>query len=347
MKERNRNLAVGATVLVALLMLAAMILLFTVLPQIFQPGYDVTVHVPDSGGVGEGDYVFMRGIQIGRVTRVALSDPSEPTDGVTVRARIEPEVRLPANVICRMHRGLMGSVHIELAAEGPLPVDPDTGERIAYLPTDATSSIPGRVVPSPIEALGPAVEQISDLAGSLGDLIAGTPEGPAAPGTQPASQPANLQGAIVRLNRVLDSIDGMVEENRSTLKVSIENLAEASAQATDAMRAVQDFAADAREMVRKAGQTVDQAGGMIDDAHERVIELADALIRDAEDVARLLTKANGIAAKIERGEGTAGRLVNDPDLYHNLVEATRKLSDVMSEMELLAQELRTKGLKLR
>lgn len=347
MKERNRNLAVGVTVLVALLMLAVMIFLFTGLPQIFQPGYDIRVRVPTSGGVAEGDYVFMRGIRVGRVTRVSLSDPAHPADGVTLRARIQPDVRLPSNVVCRMHRGLMGSVHMELMPEGPLRTDPRTGKTLEHLPTDETSEIPGEVLPSAIEALRPAMEEISAFAGALGELIEGDPTQGAGPGTAPASQPANLKGAIVRLNGVLDSIDGVIRENRSTLKVTVENLAQAADQATEAMQAVKDFADDAREMVTQAGQTIDQAGGMIDETREKVIKLTETLIRDAEDVSRLLTTANRIAARIEQGDGTAGRLINDPDLYHNLVEASRKLGDVMSEIELLTRELRTKGFKIR
>ena len=53
MKEHTRNLTVGLTVLVALIMFAGMIVLFAGLPEAFQPGWELRMRFPSSGGVAK------------------------------------------------------------------------------------------------------------------------------------------------------------------------------------------------------------------------------------------------------------------------------------------------------
>ena len=60
-------------------------------------------------------------------------------------------------------------------------------------------------------------------------------------------------------------------------------------------------------------------------------ELADA------GFARRLTDAvdevNGLLAKVEAGEGTVGKLMNDPALYDSLTEASANLASLLANLE--------------
>jgi phospholipid/cholesterol/gamma-HCH transport system substrate-binding protein len=85
---------------------------------------------------------------------------------------------------------------------------------------------------------------------------------------------------VVRLNELVQNLNGMVNENKDNLKVTMENVREASKNA----------------------------------------ELALASI---ENVTR----------KIDRGEGTLGKLVNEDSMYSNIDSAAKGISDYVSKVE--------------
>jgi phospholipid/cholesterol/gamma-HCH transport system substrate-binding protein len=95
---------------------------------------------------------------------------------------------------------------------------------------------------------------------------------------------ATLQGdgseMVMRLNELVASLNGVVGENRESLKVTMENIKEASKSA----------------------------------------EMALASIDNA-------------ARKIDRGEGTIGKLVNDDSMYNNIDSAARGISDYSTRIE--------------
>jgi len=109
MKERTRNLLVGLTVMVALVVMGGMILVFQELPGFLQMGYRVKLRFPGASGITEGSDVLLAGRRIGRVTHV------EFTDGDTLKVGGELEVSAALT---------LGSIEPEHVAvelfEGPL-----------------------------------------------------------------------------------------------------------------------------------------------------------------------------------------------------------------------------------
>jgi phospholipid/cholesterol/gamma-HCH transport system substrate-binding protein len=85
---------------------------------------------------------------------------------------------------------------------------------------------------------------------------------------------------VVRLNELVQNLNGMVNENRDNLKVTMENVREASKNA----------------------------------------ELALASIEN-------------VTKKIDRGEGTLGKLVNEDSMYSNIDSAAKGISDYVSKVE--------------
>ena len=70
MTERARNIAVGATAVVALCGVGYMILLFGDTPVFARTGYYITIDLPGTGTIDKGADVRMNGIRIGAVTKV-------------------------------------------------------------------------------------------------------------------------------------------------------------------------------------------------------------------------------------------------------------------------------------
>ena len=69
-------------------------------------------------------------------------------------------------------------------------------------------------------------------------------------------------------------------------------------------------------------------------------EIQASFAETAESVTRLATTLNEIAQAVQRGEGSAGKLVTDDDLYRSLVDAIDILSAAASEFKGLAETIK-------
>ncbi|MHC4294800.1 MAG: MlaD family protein [Planctomycetota bacterium] len=240
MTEMTRNLAVGFTVLVALALLGGMILLFTGLPEVFQPGYTIRITASTTYDAYPGDSIHMSGMRIGRIREINFTDPENPHEGVTFIGRIKRGIKLPANA--RAHfftKGIAGTTYLELKGDGAPRKDPATGKVLEFFPTD---------------------------------------------------------GSI----------------------------------AVDALRVGGGL--DSPQMTRAA---------------ESFTELTEKLITSAEKLSQLITTLNQAATKIESGDGTAGKLLNDPELYNNFLATTRQMNQLLEEVRQLVKTWKTEGVELK
>jgi len=352
MNERAQNIAVGLTVMGALAMLAGMIVLFAGGVDVFGGGYNVHIHFPTSSDVQAGEPVHMSGIRIGKIKRVDFTDPTTPSRGVTITVNIFNRVSVPAHATAVIYaKSLVGRPWLELKTKGPTPLDPGTGA-LMYLARDGSVVLKGvldagsMIPPELLDALG----GLTKLGDNLNRLIAPDP----GTATQPATE--GLVGTMSKLNATLDAIRTVIgdAENQANIKAALANLAKATQQATEAMNDLKAFAA-------KAGKTADEATLALGDARkvvatvseatarasDRVDELTQKLIEDAEKVSALMTTLNQAAAKIDAGEGTAGKLLNDPKLYNSLLEATQELNGLLKDLGDLVETWKKDGVGIK
>ncbi len=370
MKDRTRNLAVGLTVLVALGLLGAMIVMFTVAPTLLGGGYPLILRAEESHGLEAGVDVDMAGLRIGQVTGVEFQDPTDPTQGVRITARIDEEIRLPANAIALVStQGLSGRPRIRIVPEGTPLRDPRTGEPVPFFPMDASAPMPvrasagGGLLPPDLaedlrESLGAfqgiredlresfrAFEEIGALARSLNQAIAPTRD-PNAPPTLP--QPAGLADVLTELHTTLEGLSAIVGDpnTQQSLRVSLANIAQISAQASRAIAALEAFATEARQAAAVTGETVRDVRTTVAAFGERFDALTDELIESTDSLSRLLATANRTLAKLDAGEGTLPKLLNDPQLYNELVGSMNQLSKLLNEARDLVDQFKERGVKL-
>lgn len=353
MTERGRNIAVGVTVIVALSLLAGMILIFAGLPEKFQRGYDLQIVSDGTHGVNEGDLVYMAGIRIGRVTHIGYTD-NDPRKGVTLTVRIEHTVRLPANVEAYVFGGSgLSGAYVELKAQGPYRTDPATGRPLDFLPATGGYVLKANVRSSSLipEEVTDALKGLSTLADNINKLIAPPPA--AATGSQPTTgqtqtaamtAPADqgLQGTVAKLNRTLDAIYAVTgdQQNQTNLKTSMANLSKASASAIEAMDALKTFAASATK-------TADNASALTTRASDDIHSLTQKLITDAEAISKMMASLNQTADKMNSGEGTMGKLLNDPALYNGLVEMSQSVNTLVKDFDDLAKKWKERGIEMK
>ncbi len=335
MSERVRNIAIGLTVIMALVILGAMVVFFAGMPEVFQGGYVLKMHFDGTHDLHVGDPVHMMGMRVGRVVDVRFADPDDPREGVIVTTRLK--------------------------FDGSQQIDPRTGEPLELLPRDGSVTIPGRFYPTALfpedlknsimqamagfgefrDVATEALQNFGELSANLNAMIAPPAGDPnAAPGDPNApSAAAGLHGTMARLDAALDAIATVLgdAENQENLRMALANLAEASASANEAMLALREFAASTQQSVQAIADPASEAVRHYDD-------LAQELIRTAEQSSAVMLSLNQAARRIEQGEGTIGQLVNNPELYDNLVEATHQLGELIREMRPLVRQWREEGI---
>jgi hypothetical protein len=57
----------------------------------------------------------------------------------------------------------------------------------------------------------------------------------------------------------------------------------------------------------------------------------------------LLASVQDITEKLNKGQGTAGQLLNDPRLYQALVDSAKQLSLTVGELRLLVEQWQQEG----
>jgi phospholipid/cholesterol/gamma-HCH transport system substrate-binding protein len=261
-------------------------------------GYTLSALFDSVAGLDEKSAVRMAGVKIGTVERVELSDSR-----AKIIMRVNPEIQIKRGSEATIKTmGLLGEKFVEIVpperrsdlSEHALP---GTEGKPAYLQPEET--IQATVSPSDVDKL---INQLSGIAGDIkqvtGSLrqVLGTEAG--ARNMEDIlhdlrSTMANikefsvtLQGdgseLVKRLNELAGSLDAVVSENRDNLKVSMENIREAS----------------------------------------RNAELA-------------LASIDSIVRKVDRGEGTLGKLLSDDSMYNSINGAAKGISDYTSRVDRL------------
>ncbi len=259
-------------------------------------GYIITAVFTSVAGLDEKAAVRMAGVKIGTVEKVELTDTR-----AKVVMRIEPEVKIPRGAEASVKTmGLLGERYVEIippkaSGYGSRSSSDGPPEQSAYLQNGEQITV--TVSPSDVDHLIAQLSAISDdikqVTASLRQVFGSER------GTRSMEDIlADLRGTmgnikdfshtlqsnggelVMRMNELVASLNGVVNENRDNLKVSMENV---------------------REATRNA-------------------ELALASI---ENVTR----------RIDRGEGTLGKLVNDDSMYKNMDTAAKGIGDYTSRIE--------------
>lgn len=256
-------------------------------------GYRVYAYLPDVTGVAPRSRVMISGIQVGVVERIWLDDGRARVD-----IRMRPDVPLYQDAaIGKRSTSLIGEYFIVLTpgTEG-LPRLED-GARI-------TNSIDSPTIES-IEA------QIADV---LKDVKAVTETLKNTVGSDTGQK--QIADILKNVAEVTEQLNEAVKENRLAVRETIQNVNAITGESRPQIAAILANVRQVTEDVRKLTAAADapgQAGkpGEVRSTVER-IERASASLES------MLKHADNVAARVDRGEGTIGRLTKDETLINEV-----------------------------
>jgi phospholipid/cholesterol/gamma-HCH transport system substrate-binding protein len=327
MNAYRRNVMIGATVLGSLIVLIWMLVKFggDVLKPFAPPSIKVSLKTSRADGVAIGSQVYYRGVAVGKVI-----DVNRLSDNVSVEiiAEVESIPPLPENVEAHIRQTnlLGGNTGIALEVpEGETPagqLKSGTALKTMYVGLDVLP----RQFASLAEELRLTAKQFRES-----NIVGG------------------LDQQIKKVGSTLDSMQTLLDDPkmREDLKQSIANFRTASEKATTVATNAEKFTADLPELSKKASGTIDKANTTLDTTTKHVDTLAKSVSERLSQVATTLDSLNSIVAKIDKGDGTAAKLINDPKMYQNLLETTDQLNTSSAALKRLLEQWEQEGVSLK
>lgn len=347
MSGYRKNVAVGATVLVALVLLGWMILRFSDAPlKLFtKPQMPVRFVASSAEGVAEGSAVYYKGVNVGHVVRVRRS----PDDRhVFIDALLEQGQPLPANVEAIIRtQWLSGNSTINMMLA--------PAEGAATEPTRAVEPLPvGQLQPNaqiPARFEGTIPREFSELAIDLrqtsmeirrfsqqvrqSDLL---------PSLEKSAQ--LLRDDLAKAGQVLDSVQRVVgdEGMQRNIKQAMANFQQASQQA---VRIGQELEKISQKADRRLDELGDNSNKVLTTTQASIEDLSKKLSDRILQLASTMANLEAASRKLNEGKGTAAQLLNNPTLYENLLDTSKELSLTLADLRRLVEQWESEGMTVR
>ena len=347
MSHNKRNVLVGFVVLASLGVLAWMILKFANQAATFflTKGTRINVIAERAEGISEGSAIYYRGVNVGRVLAVSLADDQK----VLIRAIIEPDRPVPANVEGIIRTGNLlsasASIFLEPVDEVRAQVDP-----AATAPTRGTVPLiqEGAIIKATMpggNALLPEEFNQSLREFQERKLIQHVDEAV-----------VTIREQAIKAGQLMDSIREITGDDqvRGDLKKAINDIAQTTEQATRIANNLEKFSERLNGLSEEASGTITEIKSAVGDARKTMDttgQQIDATSRNVNDkidqIGKLLGQFQSIAAKTQRGEGTAGMLFNDPRLYENMAATAADLQLMVADLRRLVQQWEEEGISFK
>ncbi|GAB4237327.1 MAG: hypothetical protein OHK0028_14600 [Deltaproteobacteria bacterium] len=308
----SREARVGIFVLLGLIILTYFTFRVSKWGLIAEQGYRLTVDFDTASGLEPKSDVKMAGVPIGKVEEIRLAG-----NRARLVLRIRPEVRIPIDSVASIQtQGLLGEKYVEILpgkdAQRTLPAGGQVANTLS--PTNLD------VMVRKLEAIGDDVKKFTETLSAT----FGTEEGKKALAdilrdvrATTASLRTVVQGNEARFDRILANIDRLSADlsdissaNKQDVRTAIANLREFS----------ETLKNETPALARKLGEMSERVSGVVGDNRENLKESIRNLKTASAKLDNTLDAAGKVMAKIDRGEGTLGKLVNDNTAHTSLTD---------------------------
>ena len=322
--QRRRDVIVGMFVIVGLASLGWMILKFGDLPTAISRirSFQVYVRFPSAPGVQADTPVRFCGYQIGRVTHVM--SPAVLGDGTgrkfhqtrCILSINKQYTDIPSNVKVKLMTRGLGSSYIEMEVDpNKLPAPPRDPNRLET-----------RFLMNEMEIQGSA--------GMTSEFF-------------PEESQQKLNNLVEGINAFIGNANDIIGDpnNKRNIEMTLANLTDAShnfsvamAEATKTMEDVRKAIAEFRQLASTGTETLKSVDGKAE-------RLVASLANTSAEIGQAMSQLRLAVEKVNAGEGTAGKLINDPRLYESLVETTFQLNVLLKDLKELTGKISEKGLR--
>jgi phospholipid/cholesterol/gamma-HCH transport system substrate-binding protein len=313
----TRELQVGVFVFAACLVIAAFSFRITDTP-IFRRGTSLTTYLEDATGVFKKSKVKMAGIDIGIIENIELEKGK-----AKLTLRIDKGVEIPAGShIIPRPLGILGDKYLEVVIP-PGIYDSDSPEKSSKV-IDAPGILEELFGVKRVFAQSQQNSSSSQY--RAGDVI------------QSKNSAATLDditrqmGSIGADLKVVSSELRKVIEGNSQSKTPLAQTLKNTEELTETLKLIaQENRGEFRDLIKSLNKTTRKIEQSLESIQSETLKKDLArLTQAAANLSQSLENMNRITSKIERGEGSLGRLVNEEETVEELNRTLKSISGLMS-----------------
>lgn len=347
MRFKN-EVTVGVVVLLAIAVLVASAFWLSGKPW-GQEEQEIHAIFYEVGELRAGNPVKFRGVQVGRVSEIGLAPGGS---GVIVAMLVNPEITLPGQpAVVLSPASLFGDWQAELIT---ISQQPD----LVFASTNDPDVLPGAALPDITEltAVGAriaedlqtlaqrvdlafteetalrirqTIENIEDISEQLTGFVDQQTQVYATMGDNLLLATQNVTEVTATVERVAGGVEQEIPLIVANARQASQNLEDLTIRIQAATEGLPAFMARADTTMQVVGSVAQSIDGMVRELEPQVSEVGP-LIAEAREAVATLQRAS---ARIESGEGTLGRLVEDPALYEETQAAIATLRRLMADLQ--------------
>lgn len=296
MNEKRLEIKVGAFAIIALVVLAAILLVFSKGEGWFASTYTLRLRADNVGGLKARSSVLISGVPVGTVTGTELSPDGK---GVTILLKIQKRYGIHRDALFNVEQiGLLGDQYVVITPtenKGPLLQDGDEVDCRAPFSVQAlAASAVGFIqrVDEATKMLKETMTRINDIFLTKQTL------------TNLSQTVGNLRSASERAGALVENLDQLVSTNSPSFAVALTN-----------------FARFSEDLNRLAGEVRETLS-------ENRSSLAGT-VKNLEDSSRTV---RGLANDLDQGKGLAGAMLKDEQIRVNLSATLANLTTLSSNL---------------
>ena len=301
---------------------------FGEIPLFKPPRKEYVVYFSDVAGLSVGADVRVAGIKSGKVKEIALEEGR-----VRVVFEVDKDIVLYKDASAEIGTlGLMGDKYLSIQPGSPRAGILEKGgiisqtagyadtDRLIKSMTDASESVRllaenfKTILMENKEDIRTVIKNLEILTYNLNQIAVENRENlrSAIYSIRVLSESLSrtLPKTVENIDRLANTLEGIASENREDVREIVKNLRQISQDTKDTLP-----------------ELVENLRDLSKNLNAVVVENREDLRSISKNLSESTEKLNLILSKIERGEGTLGKLVKDEELYKNITSATRTFSE--------------------
>ena len=309
---------VGIFVLIGIILLVYMSLRVGGIQFGRAEGYEVYIRLDSAAGLDNDASVRVAGVEIGRVKGIVLQN-----NKAKVVLRINPDVKIGKDFTAVLKtKGLLGERYVELIPGSPNAPSLEAGGEITRVTTYTD-------LDKLISILSDAATDIRKVSESLSNALGGR-EGQ-----------ATLKNIVTNIEEITERLNNIVKRNDEKFARIVNNfelfskiLKEQGPEITGGLKAVADnlnqLIAENKEPLRDGIDNLRTATAKLGETMETINRLAKNVEPKIDDSVETI---KSIVNKVDKGEGTLGKLVNDTTIHDSFNKTLTGINSYLGRVE--------------
>jgi len=277
------------------------------------------------GGLNAGAAVTVRGVKVGRVLAIRLA----ANEWVEADLAIDREAQLPTSpIVIASSASLFGEWVANIAPRDPLPEDPTTRKEILEAERPAGDAWPGATLPD----IGQLTQQANRIANDVANVTKSFTT------VLDSGAVRDLRQSVLDLSAISRRLVSFADAQSVRITTVSADVSSATQDLAEAAKGFQNTIAriDSATQGDVVPEVTNNVRGSAADIRQAAADLRALMVTaraNEGSVVRVVTTADSLLQKVNRGEGTLGMLATDSTLYKETTATMKQLRELMANIQ--------------